>query len=936
MALTSMSLRISLYDTAWLAMIQAPGDPHHWLFPESYSYLLLQQNKDGMWPTYASQIDGILNTLGGLLALVKHQKSDSGSIENPSLAVWDLPSRIEKAREAVGSALRNWDVKQTIHVGFELLVPSLLAQLSNEGIVFEFECLSALTTLYHEKLLKFHPHMVASKSPTTLLHSLEALIGVVDFGLLKHHCTDYGGMFGSPASTAAYLSHSPEWDFQAQTYLQNVVCSYGSCGGVPSGFPAPVFEISWIISTLLASGFSIEDFQHDDLQAVTEYLKKAMHDQNGVLGFAPGFLPDADDTSRCLLSLTALGVQIDRSPLIRHFEGSSHFRTYQFERDPSVSANCNVLLALLTSPNVVQYATQINKAAGFLCTRWNANRLQDKWNLATEYTDMLLASALCQLLYVYDHGPLKDTCPDIIKNDVPIILIQLLRRTLYRQHENGSWQDSVERTSYAVLLIAQALKLPWHFTIREHAEDAFSKAKIYLEAHSNQWATGEYLWVEKVTFRYPILSETYCLAAVNSSVEKQAWTSDVEGIFQIDEARMQDMLKLFGRLPLLQGLSQSTVALAIYEAAMFTSRLKKVRLAIFPRDDMGISADKYLEYIPIAWITIHATNSFILSTDEMWEMMMMSMLNYQMDEYMEAVVAGLNESSLQVLKMIIGTDIQLNGGPWDASSMPPLSTGSSVGDITPPKSDSGSSPNSSKLEDVVEVISKYIRHVKQHNALLKSPESARLRVMQELDKYLLAHILHNEENVRLKEQKNGSQAPAGMQDPMPYYDWVHTTGAIDTSCPSTFAFFCCLISESGFHCLSSMDQKYAAREMCLHLATLCRQYNDYGSAERDEAEDNLNSLNFSEFAEEDNDQNPSSLRTMKAADEVSREKSLEKAKRLLMMVAGVERACVEACWKLLAPSLDEVSRTKMKTFIDVTDLFGQIYVERDIGSRLQK
>lgn len=135
-------------------------------------------------------------------------------------------------------------MNQTVHAGFEVLVPSLLSQLSKGGIVFEFEGRPALMALHRKKLSKFQPGMVASKPPTTLLHSLEALVGEVDFSLPKHHCTDYGGMLGFPASTAAYLMHSTEWDFQAKAYLKNVVRSYGSCGGVPSGFPTPMFEVS--------------------------------------------------------------------------------------------------------------------------------------------------------------------------------------------------------------------------------------------------------------------------------------------------------------------------------------------------------------------------------------------------------------------------------------------------------------------------------------------------------------------------------------------------------------------------------------------------------------------------------------------------------------------------------------------------------------------
>ncbi|KAL7928807.1 Ent-kaurene synthase [Trichoderma chlorosporum] len=928
------SFSISIYDTAWLAMIRDPVDPSRWLFPESYSYLLLHQAEDGMWPTYAAPIDGILNTLAGLLALIKHCKSDRISIDGPRpVEVWGVAKRIEKARRALQSALNSWDVNQTLHVGFEMLVPGLLRQLGEEGVVFEFHSQAALTALYQKKLAKLHPDMLASKQQATLLHSLEALAGVFDFGLLRHHCSAYGGMLGSPASTAAYLMYSPEWDVRAQSYLENVVSSYGSCGGVPSGFPTPVFEISWTISSLLASGFSIEDFHDGDLHVVSEYLRKAIGDQGGVLGFAPTFLPDADDTAVSLFALTALGVQVDRAPLVWNFESSSHFKTYQLERTPSVSANCNVLLALLTSPDVDQYALQIEKAVKFLCSRWNENKLQDKWNLAPEYTHMLLASALYRLLSVHASGSLSNLAADVIKKDVPIVLVQLLSRVLCGQQDNGSWGDSVERTSYGTLMISYALKLPWPHTIRQHAEAAFIKAKEYLAAHFDERATGDYLWIEKVTYKLPTLAEAYCLAALNSSSKGQSWTSEVEQIFKTDNIKMAKMAQFFGQLPLLQGLSAAAMALAVHEAAMYSSRLKEVRLDIFLRDEMPMSVDKYLAYIPIAWTTVNAANGFGLSGVEMWEMMVISMLNYQVDEYMESVVSRLDEPTSRVLGTIIAAEVRKNNEPGLAAHLSLHSDTFQSTVPSPPPSDCDSPRSSPAFADVAEVLSKYIGHVKTHPALLQNPETAQLRVMQELEKFLLAHMAHNADNAQRREhQLGGGQAPVDWHNQVPYYDWVRTTGANDTSCPYSFAFFCCLISTGGSHCLASMEQKYLAREMCLHLATLCRQYNDYGSAMRDDAEGNLNSLHFPEFTCE-GEQN---LSLQTTAEGGARETPLEKAKECLMKVAGIERAMMQVCWGALSSSLDQDARTKLKAFIDVTDLFGQIYVARDIASKMQR
>lgn len=131
------------------------------------------------------------------------------------------------------------------------------------------------------------------------------------------------------------------------------------------------------------------------------------------------------------------------------------------------------------------------------------------------------------------------------------------------------------------------------------------------------------------------------------------------------------MASFYGRLLLLQGLSDANMAFAIHEAAMYHDRLRRVRLKVFSRDDMAMSADKYLEYIRVAWTTANAANGFALSGDEIWEMIVISMLNYQADEYIESVVARLAEPDSQVLDMI-STEIRRSGpGPPAHSSSGP-------------------------------------------------------------------------------------------------------------------------------------------------------------------------------------------------------------------------------------------------------------------------
>jgi hypothetical protein len=71
--------------------------------------------------------------------------------------------------------------------------------------------------------------------------------------------------------------------------------------------------------------------------------------------------------------------------MIKQFEvvGGTHFRTYALERNGSISANCNVLNALLHCEQPNQYIPQIIKTTKYLCKSWAAGTFADKWVMLT-------------------------------------------------------------------------------------------------------------------------------------------------------------------------------------------------------------------------------------------------------------------------------------------------------------------------------------------------------------------------------------------------------------------------------------------------------------------------------------------------------------------------------------------------------------------------
>ncbi|CAG8960250.1 hypothetical protein HYFRA_00012770 [Hymenoscyphus fraxineus] len=253
------------------------------------------------------------------------------------------------------------------------------------------------------------------------------------------------------------------------------------------------------------------------------------------------------------------------------------------------------------------------------------------------------------------------------------------------------------------------------------------------------------------------------------------------------------------------------------------------KLRTFPRKNM--KKDKYLDYIPFTWIGCNNKGVF-LRTDLLWDMMMISMLNYQVDEFVETVTGKEFSGDLTTIEHLIRS---LFNSEDTASSS---------------NGDTSTSSNGS---------------MNGHDAREKAAQT---------------------------EKCDGEGSDSSLQ--------------------------------SIKHTLTNVS-KYLAEELCAHLATMCRMSNDYGSLARDEAEKNLNSINFPEF---------NMAEDLVHAEKGEKLSDLERRKMELLELIGYERSCLMAAKEKLFPLLSACIRDVMNVFIDVTDLYGQIYVARDIASRM--
>jgi len=250
------SMSASIYCTAWVSMIQKPTDGgRSWLFPQAFQYVLDKQSLKGSWghgSLGTNDVDIILNTMAALLSVLKHR--NEAKLRGYDLEIADLDGRIKSGTACLKQKLEHWDVARTEHVAFEILIPTHLSLLHLEGVEFQFTGLKKLTELNTLKMAKFMPEFLYGTPKTTMIHSMEAFVGKIDFDRLKHRLEE-GSMMYLPSSTAAYLMNVSAWDDEAEAYLRMVLdkSEVSGSGGFPAAYPSEVFEIGWVSNHIFST-----------------------------------------------------------------------------------------------------------------------------------------------------------------------------------------------------------------------------------------------------------------------------------------------------------------------------------------------------------------------------------------------------------------------------------------------------------------------------------------------------------------------------------------------------------------------------------------------------------------------------------------------------------------------------------------------------------
>jgi hypothetical protein len=650
---------------------------------------------------------------------------------------------------------------------------------------------------------------------------------------------------------------------------------------------------------------------------------------------------DVDDTAKGLLALRLLGKTEGVSPkaMIKVFERADHFTTFGSERDPSFTSHCHVLLALLAQKNVAEYTPQIEKAVRFMCKAWwkSDYRIKDKWvsllsylvilvltmpqHLSHLYPTMLLVEAFTDVLALLDRGQLSILHEDL-RWQISIALFQACQRTLLEQRQDGSWSSMPEQTAYAVLTLAEARRVCFFSSILPALQASIDRAITFLTNSPDRWAV-DHNWTSKTAYNVTFVAEAYILAAtkVSSTVGEVASIGTSLGL-EMSSGEL-DAYQMVSKTPFFAALPDWEVRASLIESALFVPLLKARRLDVFPRDKLPMTKDTYFTIIPFTWVGCNNRSRTFASASYLYEMMHISLLGFQTDEFIEVVlapafgddIAGLHNLIDRVIDNIAETSQHKNGATKTNGHGGENGTNVTNGLTTDKK-------------DIVSLLSRFVEHVLHHPSVLEASCWDRENLRSELKAFLYAHTTQVDDNRRFAAQLSGNADKDDTYNSpgRAFFQWLRSTAADHVACAYSLAFSSCLVSASlgkSDQVFGTVMQKHLAAVVSRHASVLNRLYNDYGSLGRDTSERNVNSMHFPEFTSCNGE--AAKKQALVALAELESKGLKEALSRLEHEVGWNEP-------DNLPRAFDQRKVDILKFFCDVAGFYDQLYMVRDLSS----
>ena len=450
------------YDTAWAARL---GDVDWALSSRSLAWLAENQLPDGSWGAPAPMYyhDRVICTLAAMIALSYQGRRGHDR------------SQIEKGKEAlqriVGGATQGLQSDPNgATVGFEMIAPTLAAEAEKLGLIKNQgnRILGRLSKQRAKKLSFLKDNMINRHVTMAFSAEMAGTDGkqMLDIADLQE---SNGSVGVSPSATAYFATYIKRGDEPSLAYLRDVI---KPDGGMPNVAPFDVFEIAWALWNL---SFIPGLKKNVKLDPHLQFLAEAWQPKRGV-GFAAGYsVKDSDDTGLVYDTLLRFGIEKDLASVLL-YEEKDHFRCFDLEANPSISANIHVLGALgqagLNAKN-----SSVGKVLGFLRkAKGEQAYWMDKWHSSPYYATSHAVIACTGLA----NALVEDSAQWIIRS----------------QNRDGSWGtylSTAEETAYAI----QALSV-WNEKVARVPKQVLKNGARWLKEHIDQPYPP--LWIGKCLY----------------------------------------------------------------------------------------------------------------------------------------------------------------------------------------------------------------------------------------------------------------------------------------------------------------------------------------------------------------------------------------------------------------------------------------------------
>src|SRR5271169_2933334 len=221
----------------------------------------------------------------------------------------------------------------------------------------------------------------------------------------------------------------------------------------------------------------------------------------------------------------------------------------------------------------------------------------------------------------------------MLRVKVMVVLFQILTRTLQQQNEDGSWGKfgSREETAYAIITLSNVDSLPFVTPVAGQIESAISRGRKYLKSVNAldeiQLSPRDYIWTGKISYGVENVCHSYVLAALNTAVPQHLLGPRVAALVNVPAKRLSSFAKFYARLLMFAGVPTWKVKAWLIEGYLFLPDLEKMKMGVFSRT--GEEDEKYFEYLPFSWTGPSGLENLNAGAQVLFDMMMLSMVNYQ-------------------------------------------------------------------------------------------------------------------------------------------------------------------------------------------------------------------------------------------------------------------------------------------------------------------